>query len=303
MINVDLPRHNLPHLYKYTTAETAKKIISTKKFRWSSPLKFNDPFDHQTGFVFTFTGEEIARALESAAESAIFGKIHFDPPYITRYGQALHLMRAIRNKLPYAEVMTNLRSAGREIADNFPSHCKRLNKAIITSLTHSRVLCLTETPENVVMWSHYASEHRGAVFKLRRLEKLDHRFLVAQKVFYTDEPLTYLSLGEYIDNLVGLANYDQIGRIWEIPYRKHEDWGYEQEWRVHIPLMKQPAGDGFSYYDEPNELFEAVYLGCRMEPESIVEITQLVRENLPSMQIYQAHKGIDRVRLEFQRIG
>jgi len=38
--------HDRTSFFKYCTAKTAKTILSSKKFRWSSPLRFNDPFDH-----------------------------------------------------------------------------------------------------------------------------------------------------------------------------------------------------------------------------------------------------------------
>jgi hypothetical protein len=74
------------HFFKYTTAETAKLIISSRKLRWSSPLLFNDPFDHQTGFAFPFTGEEFSRAFIEASLRTIFGDAPFNPPHKTKYG-------------------------------------------------------------------------------------------------------------------------------------------------------------------------------------------------------------------------
>lgn len=298
-----LPQHKLPYLYKYTSADTARKVINTQKFRWSSPLLFNDPFDHQTGVVHKFTGEDIALALEQAAELAIFDDADFKPIHSTRYGECLRMLRNIRERLPREEVMRDLRSASLSMAKNFPRLCETLNTVLTSFLTHSRVLCLTETPDNVVMWSHYASEHRGAVFKLRRLEQLDHRFLVARDVVYTDEPVNYLPLQEYVDNLVGYAYHDPNSRIWDVAYRKHPDWAYEREWRVHIPLLDGPVSDGISDWDEPKELFEAIYLGCRMEPEAVADISRLVSECLPETEIYQARKCLDRIRLEFVRVG
>lgn len=300
-MNPALPQHNLPHLYKYSSAEAAKAVISTQQFRWSSPVKFNDPFDHQTGFVSTFSGDDLAHALLSAAESAIFGDQPFDPRYKTDLGSALRRLRAIRNKLPREEVLADLKEIGKGAANNFPGQFAALNEQLISTLTHSRVLCLTETPDNVVMWSHYADEHRGVVFRLRRLD--DHRLLVARNVVYSEEPLAYLSIEEQIDNFLGFANHDPVPRVWEIAHRKHSDWAYEREWRIHIPLLEQPDGDWYSYYDEPKALFDAIFLGCRMEPEAVAQITQLARENLPNMEIYQAFKGIERIRLEFRRIG
>lgn len=266
-------------------------------------MKFNDPFDHQTGFVSSFSGEELADALIHAGESAIFGDQPFDPPYTTSLGSALRGLRDIRNKLPREEVMADLKVTGRETANKFPALFESLNQQLISILTHSRVLCLTETPDNVVMWSHYADEHRGVVFRLRRLEELDHRLLIARKVVYSEEPVAYLCIQDQIDNFLGFANHEVVPRVWEIAHRKHSDWAYEREWRIRMPLLEQPEGDGYSYYEEPKDLFDAIFLGCRMTPEVVAQITQLARENLPNMEIYQAFKGTERIKLEFRRIG
>jgi len=50
MVVADRPAH----FYKYTSAETAAKILESSTFRYSSPLLFNDPFDVQTGLHFDF---------------------------------------------------------------------------------------------------------------------------------------------------------------------------------------------------------------------------------------------------------
>jgi hypothetical protein len=38
-------RHDRQYFYKYTTADAAMIVLATRKFRWSSRLEFNDPFD------------------------------------------------------------------------------------------------------------------------------------------------------------------------------------------------------------------------------------------------------------------
>jgi hypothetical protein len=66
-----LPKHDLANLYKYASLETAKKIIKSKKFQWSSPLMFNDPFDHQTGFDFDYKTDELVSAMSGMITSIV----------------------------------------------------------------------------------------------------------------------------------------------------------------------------------------------------------------------------------------
>jgi len=51
------------------------RIISSKSFRWSSPLRFNDPFDHQIGFVLKFGQDQFVERLTSSLERIIFSEV------------------------------------------------------------------------------------------------------------------------------------------------------------------------------------------------------------------------------------
>lgn len=298
----ELPRNNQPHFFKYTTAETAKKIVSTQSFRWSSPLNFNDPFDHQTGVYFPFTGQELAAELLRQIECIVFGDAPYKPVCPGRYPTILRLLRESRMRIPKEEILAQLHKSALEVSDQFPVYQQKFNQEMTRELTHSRVLCLTENETNVVMWSHYADQHRGVVFKLRRLEALDHHFLVARKVRYTATPVTYFQLKDFVDNLCGLTDHDPAPIIFDIAYQKHPDWSYENEWRVHRPLLNQPAGDGFEVIPEPKDLFEAVYLGCRMELEDAEAMVRLVREHLPNASIFQAFKENTKTALTFKGV-
>src|SRR3989304_6281990 len=63
------------HLYKYTSAESAKKILHYKTIRWSAPRLFNDPFDMQFVPDFGFTQEEFLKE----TLQRIIGQIHDTP--------------------------------------------------------------------------------------------------------------------------------------------------------------------------------------------------------------------------------
>jgi len=98
-------KHDRTHFYKYSTAETAKKVIASRQFRWCSPAKFNDPFDHQSGFVLTSTPEEFAQFLTESIEKIVFSE---NEPHIQSDSlfSALNLqLRTIRHRLPRDKVL------------------------------------------------------------------------------------------------------------------------------------------------------------------------------------------------------
>ncbi len=295
-----LPKHDLVNLYKYASFETAKKIIKLKKFQWSSPLMFNDPFDHQTGFYFDYKADELVNVMSKMITSIVYAETEFNPFKNTNLAKVVQMLWKNRHNIPQSEMFIEIINNCNQLAQELPHHQDSLNKNIISFMTNARVICLSESGSNVVMWSHYAQDHHGIVFKLRRLEEWDHQFLVARKVTYSNEPLPYLKMHEWLENLLGIADHDPTPLIWDLAYRKHSDWSYEREWRVHMPLLEQNIGDDVSLFDEPSELFEAIYLGCRMNKNDAHEIISLLDDHLPDTEIYQAYKIPNKMHLEFE---
>ncbi|MCE8005148.1 DUF2971 domain-containing protein [Billgrantia ethanolica] len=293
--------HDKHHFYKYMSVETALKVISNHSLRWSTPLKFNDPFDHQIGFTFGFSGPEIGQALFREIEQIVFrGKTDFkEPTLLTQLALGL---QGIAGRLPEEAIMKELWEATQEIAYNFPQNIERLHAAIQEHLTHSRVLCVSETNDNVVMWSHYAEEHRGLVLKLRCIDELDNTLLAARRVDYSREFPMFPSLDQYVRHLTGEDPIDLAALSWDVAFTKHTDWAYEKEWRVHMPLLHEPPGDGYTLLKENPSVFGAVYLGCRMTDEVREQILEAVEEHIPHAQVFQGKRSTSSFDLEFEEI-
>lgn len=294
--------HDKEFFYKYMTVDTALKVISSKCLRWSSPLKFNDPFDHQIGFTFKFGGPEIAQAIYEESLRIIFeGKTNFIAP--TLFTQLALNLHAKINRIPREVIMKGLQEASQEIADNFEYHTEKLHDAIRGHLTHARILCVSEVNDNVVMWSHYADAHQGVVLKLNCVEELDNTLLAARKVNYSRAFPMFPTVDEYVRHLTGENPLDLVPLTWEIAYTKHSDWEYEKEWRVHMPLKEnEPPGDGYTLLEEHPRVFGAVYLGCRMSGEARDQILKAVEQHIPHVQVFQAKKCTSSFDLEFEKV-
>lgn len=293
-------RNSRLHFCKYTTRTAALAIIENKSLRWSSPARFNDPFDHQTGFSWRFTGEELGRAIVDVCERVLNGEQRFEPMHPTSLGQRLLIARSLL-KHRRAEVIAKLKEEAREMATAFPEARDLLNRNIVSLLVASRVLCLTESHDNVVMWSHYADEHRGVAFKFRRLEDRDHSFCAAQPVQYTTDPVYFAEATEYVQHLLGIRELDLPERVWPLTLQKHEDWRYEREWRVRMYLSTPEVAD-YSYVSEPPELFEAMFIGCKVTDEELASLRAACRQHLPDMKLYRGHRVPGSLRLEFDPI-
>lgn len=294
--------HDQSHFYKHTKRATAKKVIETRSFRWSAPTKFNDPFDHQFGFVIRSTPPIFAEMLAASLERQIFSDSISSAIIFPQLPDLDRHVKAIRDQLPRDNFTQLLRQVCLEMANELPTRLAEFNSMIQAHLCHSRVLCVSEVLANVVMWSHYAEQHQGVAFKLRCDNELDNILLAARQVRYTDQFISFPDEDVFARHLTGEVRIDLASLIWQIVYTKHVDWSYEKEWRVHRPLLDEPAGDGFTNFVELPSIFEAVYLGCRMPQEDADEISCLIRQHLPRTKIYRAVPSAEQFTLKFIEI-
>jgi hypothetical protein len=291
--------HDRSHFFKYASVWTARQVIESKSFRYSSPTKFNDPFDHQAGFVLNSTPDEFAKLLTASIERIIFSDVVPTVSPVSPFTALTLQFRSIRDRLPREQFLQKLRDSCIESAANLHGHIDQMNAAIQEQLCHSRVLCLSELHDNVVMWSHYAEQHRGVVFKLRCIDEIDNALLAAKKVSYTNAFPAFPSADEYAKHLTGEQPIDFVPLCWNIAFTKHIDWVYEREWRVHIPRLQEPPGDGYTIYSEDPRVFEAVYLGCRMHDNDVAAIVELIGRHLPATKILRGKKSTTAFALSF----
>lgn len=293
-------KHDKSHFYKYVSMDTALKVVDSLSFRWSSPVHFNDPFDHQTGFRFTFTGEELASELHRLFVSVANNERIFNPEYPTSFGIVL---RHLAN-VPVDERLNGFLEAVEPVLHEFESDfnnaCEQLNRDLIQHYNHSRVFCVSESNDSAAMWAHYADNHKGVVFKLACIEELDNALTVAQPVQYTDEILEFPSLEEYIQDTIGEIKLNLPQLSTRLAYFKHKDWEYEKEWRVLYPMLEEPAGDGYSYNVENPRIFEEIYIGCRALTPEVEKIKNALRNNLSHIKIFRTSPSKSRFTFEFE---
>lgn len=265
-------------------------------------MKFNDPFDHHAGFALSVDPDNFARLLTESTERIIFTDVSVPASHPSLFKALVFPLRSALSMLPRDEVCKELHEASLQVAANLKEHITRLNSTIHHHLCHSRVFCVSERHDNVVMWSHYAEGHCGVVFKLRCIDEIDNSLLAARKVVYSDSFVALPSAENFAKHLTGEEPIDLLRLCWDIAHTKHIDWSYEREWRIHVALLNEPAGDGFSMYHEDPRVFEAVYLGCRMEAKDAEEIVKSVRQYLPKTKVYQAARSQTEFALAFSEV-
>lgn len=295
--------HGRDHFFKYATKNTALKVIESRSFRWSAPTKFNDPFDHQHGFALP-TSAELLDQIRTTTLEIIYGDGEITGE--NEFAALIRSLRAAARQIDREEFIELVE--GKNIFNDMVAELRNqapvLNKDTIAALCHSRVFCITEECDNQVMWSHYADEHRGVVFKLRCGEAVDTVLNAARIVDYTNQFVPLPHFSAILGKEAGFADVDVHELVWKLVCCKHRDWAYEKEWRLHLNLPNEhPAGDGFTDYSETLEVFDSIYLGCRMLPDDIKLVGEAVERHLPNMKIFLSKLRTDSFGLTFEPLN
>jgi len=250
-------------LFKYLRPERLD-VVENLEIRFTQPGALNDPFELRPRFESLISEAETLAHYPAAP-------VDFEPMLRQAYAM---LPDEHRSRLAYDDVASVFNSfmktaAGRAAAsaglltmlrlmrDVAPPLCARIHEAINSNVG---ILSLTEAPDDLLMWAHYADSHRGilvgfderhAFFNRRRSENDEFYFL--RKVVYADLPPAPSILA-----LEGDAMF----------VTKGTKWAYEREWRMLAPLKDssrcvKAAGDSVHLYSFPPGALTSIVIGAR----------------------------------------
>jgi hypothetical protein len=153
------------------------------------------------------------------------------------------------------------------------------------------VLCLSERPDNLLMWSHYADQHRGLLLGFdgrhpffEQRQSPDDEFHHVRRVRYAVERPRTTALG-----LLGPHTL----------LTKSEEWQYEQEWRMlvrfeHFPhhVVHERSGD-VHLVPIPRSSITDVILGCRAARETVEAVVDLLASDHRYAHVTVRHASLD----------
>jgi hypothetical protein len=173
------PRHNRDGFFKYYTAESAKRTLETGARKWSSPLLFNDPFDNQFDLDFPDPTDELVAKntrefLAVLTSSEPVGPNRFAD---SETGQIMESLRQVHQNNPdfkYSkEELAYLSGGILEGMQKVKKIAPEANAEIRRVMADTSIFCISETNDNILMWSHYAANHTGVVIKFLALAEVD----------------------------------------------------------------------------------------------------------------------------------
>lgn len=291
--------HDKDYFHKYVTADTALRILSTLKVRWSSARQFNDPFDLQVDLRFDFDRRTLGRRLLEEVDRMIFSKE--EPVGDESHPVFRGIKECWRNSSRFDREA--VRRQGERLASEIENEGDVIQQAIQRTfammLGEFKLLCVSEHHDDLLMWAHYADYHRGVVLRLRCLPEFDTALCAAMQVTYSDDLPVMARLEDWVRRLTGQPHTVTGERIFmRYCLTKSSAWSYEREWRV-LTKRDYESGDGFVLLDLLPQEIEAVYLGCRVSPEARLEVARRLTGSLRHVNLYQARKSLTRFALEF----
>lgn len=286
-------------LYKYVTVEAARCILSTGRLRFQSPLRYNDPFDSQWDTLWplsTPAAQEYERGLiENAIREPSSWPTNADPEMGRVMGLERNRIAALPEDQRDEGITRFVQDAMRRQSTPEP-----LLRHQLDTRRRLRVFCLSQTDRSILMWSHYADQHRGVVlgFDSAAMENGWERPI--EPVSYADGPPALFDPQQWIRATVyGVPDHpvlDAQAVKWVLT--KHKDWGYEKEWRF---VWTDPPGSLGDHQDMsfPRRALVELVMGCRADPVRAQELASLALAIRPDVNTFQMMKS--RTSFELQK--
>lgn len=259
-------RQFTPHLYHWQrfAPNHLETLLRDNVIWFSRPDAFNDPWDCKPCFASNFANDpvEVERHVEDYAEITRKHRPDIPESFISQRQQEFRDNPA----LLAAKVNEINQGIWPEIADRY------------------RVYCLGPNPGNLLMWSHYADNHRGICLEFSTRNAV---LCCATQVEYCSAfPIVRLYSKSEYDNLVPLLT-------------KADVWSYEREYR----LVAQERGNSTAhdtlmtdanFLTLPPNTLTSIIVGCQ---GSVDEVQRVVARFAPHLPVRTAVREPDRYAL------
>jgi hypothetical protein len=163
--------HDRDYFYKYLNCSAAKAVLTNRTLKWSPASAFNDPFDMSLICIWISMLMNSLRSARKISKEILLGRRGFEPN--VGLGNVLARLQAIAPRVPAAKLDGFIEDSLRLVVNNLPTDMAPMHNQLRKHFGTYKVLCLSERNDSLLMWSHYADQHRGIVCRLACLEETD----------------------------------------------------------------------------------------------------------------------------------
>jgi hypothetical protein len=273
-------------MFKYMSETVAPLFAKNLRVRFTQPFELNDPFEFRPFVDFEGTAEDV-RDIVEAKISEMFDtpnsaldmmeKLQAVDPNYPKLTVPLPMFRKMLADNPALEqeFMAQMKKHLAEILDNkkmavlWEAHWEKFREALGQALG---IFSLTEDPANVLMWSHYASQHFGIVVEF------DEKHPWFDRKITPSDDIRQLVRVSYVQN-PHPRTWKQLDGT-DMLYTKDAQWSYEREWRIIRPSKDGAViAPGVVCFDVPPEVVRSVIFGSRTTAALEKEVRTLVAAN------------------------
>lgn len=225
---------DIPKLYKYRACnEFSFAMLAKEKIWFAKPDTFNDPYDMEI------------KPKETSPED---------------YRTFLRWWGETKLSLKGASLEASIEQAFEPTGEIKPDRRKKMNEAEANAnqtLANVGVLSLSMRNDSVLMWSHYAQEHKGFCIEFSNFSTNDLGKRAIEVQYAKQYPL--FSSVDVITRAIGR----------ELFVTKSEDWSYEKEWRIIV-------NDGNVELPFPGEM-KSIIFGLKMDTKDKDRIKDILQ--------------------------
>ena len=243
-------------IYKYEPMSIqALANLKSESIYFNSPQNFNDPFDCNMA-------------------------LKVSSPYIDEISYIKEFLLEEVQESDGAEKIENMSEGdiaamGMVLAENYMKDRKSW------AFDTYGICCFSETNDNLLMWSHYASSGKGFCLEF---DSSREPFDKIQPVKYVDEPPEL--------NFKKVFTVEQLYFLDALFCTKSIHWKYEKEWRI----FHQDSNKAANY---PTSSLTGVYFGPEVE-DSYAEIVCLILQGQhPHIKFYKGARSKESYRVAF----
>lgn len=277
------------HFYKYVSADVAKIILGNRTLRWTTPAQLNDPFDAQCDLPLELDLQKIKDLVRPQLWKVYRGELEPHPK--NQVGALLKLLGRTAKFPSDVELFREYESSLDQGYELMFQHLPALQAGLSRALSTIKMLCLTVSADNALMWSHYAASHTGVVLRFRSIPELDSPFGMARPINYVAELPKLFSDELVAGTFAGTSVLDEDDIFRKATFTKSDIWAYEKEWRITSGSGRfpdQPFEDNPFGADE----LDGLIFGLRTSENDISELRGLAA-NYPNISIMRATRGRD----------
>lgn len=229
---------NNKKVYKYLHENRIDDILISNTIRFTQPQFFNDPF-------------ELKPYIEKVSEMGL-------KDFIKKY----ELLEKIKN-----EDLTYLSKLDDEIMNDI-NKMDFVEFFNITNTEHLGILSLSKRNDNLLMWAHYANEHKGFVVEF---DYENNFFNQNKNNLACLKDVAYTKYRPHIELKFNREDY-------AIYLNKSFEWKYEEELRMFLELDKaiKKIDNEIYLFKFPKQAIKSIYMGCLMKESDKKKILKIL---------------------------